>query len=91
VIRFRFNGSREHPAPIAFLGLSEANLERLKDGHPVRVARSDDLGLAVELVIYYGKTEVEMAAELEEAGFMPPGTAAKTAEAIEARGEYRHP
>jgi hypothetical protein len=90
VIRFRFKGSSRHPAPIAFIGLSDENLTRLRAGMPIRVNASDPLGLGVELVIYHGATEVEMTRELEDNGFMPPGSTDKTADAMRRRGEFRH-
>lgn len=91
MIRFRFPGSDKHRQPIAFLGLSDGNLTRLRAGQPIRVKADDPLGLGVELVIYHGATEEDMTRELEEAGFMPPGSTDKAREAIEARGEFRQP
>lgn len=90
MIRFRFPGSPKHPAPIAFIGLSDENLTRLRAGMPVRVVATDPLGLGIELVIYHGATEVEMTRELEQNGFMPPGATAKTEAAMRERGEYRY-
>jgi hypothetical protein len=57
---------------------------------PIRVKADDELGLKIELVLYHGATEVEMTRELENAGFMPPGSTAKTEEAMARRGEWRH-
>jgi hypothetical protein len=82
MIRFRFSGSPKHPAPIAFIGLSDGNLTRLRAGQPIRVKANDRLGLGIELVIYHGATEVDMTRELEEHGFMPPGSTKKTEEAM---------
>lgn len=90
MIRFRFDGSERHPAPIAFIGLSDENLTRLRNGMPIRLTADDPLGLDTELVIYHGSTEVDMTAELEEHGFMPPGSTDRAREAIERRGEFRH-
>lgn len=90
MIRFRFNGSPKHPAPIAFIGLSDENLTRLRAGMPIRVKADDRLGLGVELVISHGATEVDMTRELEEAGFLPPGSTAKAEAAIARRGEFRY-
>ena len=89
MIRFRFPGGPKHPAPIAFIGLSDENLTRLRAGMPIRVDAADPLGLGLELVIYHGATEVEMTAELEEHGFMPPGSADKARDAMRRRGEFR--
>jgi hypothetical protein len=88
MIRYRFNGSERHPEPIAFIGLSDQNLTRLRAGQPIRVDARDPLGLAVELVVYHGHSEVEMTRELEQHGFMPPGSTAKTEAAI-AEGDRR--
>ena len=89
MIRYRFPGSDQHPAPIAFIGLSDENLTRLRAGLPIRVDAGDQLGLGVELVIYHGATEVEMTAEPEQNGLMPPGSTDKAREAIERGGEFR--
>jgi hypothetical protein len=88
MIRFRFPGTSKHPEPIAFIGLSDENLTRLRAGMPIRVKADDPLGLAIELVIYHGASEVDMTRELEEAGFMPPGSTAKAQDAIEQHGEF---
>jgi hypothetical protein len=89
MIRFRFPGGDKHHEPIAFIGLSDENLTRLRAGMPIRVAADDRLGLGIELVIYHGATEVDMTAELEEHGFMPPGSTAKAREAMAHHGEFR--
>jgi hypothetical protein len=89
-IRFRFKGSPRHPEPIAFIGLSHNNLDALKRGRPIRTGPNDNkLGLAVEVVIYAGGTEVEMTQELEDHEFVPKGSADKTAKALKARREFR--
>ena len=88
MIRFRFPGGPKHREPIAFIGLSDQNLTRLRAGQPIRVASDDLLGLGVELVIYHGATEVDMTRELEEHGFMPPGSTGKTQDAMDQHGEY---
>jgi hypothetical protein len=88
MIRYRFNGSEKHPEPIAFIGLSDENLTRLRAGQPIRVAAHDPLGLAIELVIYHGHSVVEMTHELETHGFIPPGSTAKAKSAI-AEGNER--
>lgn len=90
MIRFRFPGSDRHHEPIAFIGLSDENLTRLRVGMPVRVKPKDGvLDLGIELVIYHGATEEDMTRELEDAGFMPPGSTDKAREAIARRGEFR--
>lgn len=94
MIRLRFRGNRQHPEDIAFIGLSHNNLDALKRGKPIRIrpGRDDLLGLGVELVIYAGRNEVEMTEELEKHGFVPEGSADKTAKALRARREFRlHP
>ena len=90
MIRFRFDGSERHPEPIAFVGLSDENVRRLRAGQPIRLAAGDPLELGVELVIYHGADEVATTRELEDHGFMPPGAAEKTRQAMERRGEWRH-
>lgn len=89
MIRYRFEGSEKHPAPIAFIGLSEDNLTRMRAGPPIRIKADDPLGLAIELVIYTGPNEVEMTKELENAGFMPEGATEGARAAMESHGEYR--
>jgi len=89
MIRMRASGRGDHP-DVVFIGLSDANLTRLRAGQPIRVAADDRIGLGVELVVYHGATEVDLTRELEEHGVLPAGAADKAAEAIRNRGEYRH-
>jgi hypothetical protein len=89
MIRFRFKGNNRHPAPILFIGLSHNNLDALKRGKPIRIHRGDQLELDTELVIYAGRTEEEMTAELETHGFVPEGSTGKVAKAQKARREIR--
>jgi hypothetical protein len=55
------------------LGLSELNLARLKEGHPI-VAELSVIGMDNRVLIFYGKTELDMAAELEKHGLLLPGS-----------------
>ena len=89
MIRFRFPGSNRHHEPIAFIGLSDENLTRLRAGLPIHLDAGDQLGLGVELVIYHGATEVEMTRELEEHGFMPPGSTDRARKAMAEHGEFQ--
>lgn len=82
----RFRTGRSAKRDIAFIGLSEENVARLKAGKPIRIKRDDPLGLGVEVVIYHGADEIEMTRELENHGFMPQGSTEKAREAIEQRG-----
>ena len=91
MIRFRFKGSDKHPEEIAFIGLSAENLHRLQEGMPIRIKADDQLGLGVETVIYYGRTEVSMTRELEENGFMPPGSTEETKRALREHDQFRYP
>lgn len=58
------------------IGLSEGNLQRLKEGMPILV-NSEDFeklsGVEAYLLILYGKTEEEMVKEMYEAGIKMPG------------------
>ena len=89
MIRFRFPGSNRHHEPIAFIGLSDENLTRMRAGLPIRLLADDQLGLGIELVIYHGATEVEMTAELEQHGFMPAGSTDRARDAMARHGEFR--
>ncbi len=56
-------------------GLSEGNLQRLRNDEPIHVDVSkmhEDLD--VDLMIFYGKTEQEMADMLKEHGLVTPET-----------------
>lgn len=53
-------------------GLSALNVERLMEGKPIAVNLTD-LGLPKgRVLIFYGKTEQDMKAELEAAGMIRP-------------------
>jgi hypothetical protein len=76
--------------PLAVLGFSYANLERLKGGEPIHIDAQAcaKLGLGnTELMIYSGESEIAMARELEEGGLIPKGSAEKTAEAMRRKGD----
>ena len=49
------------------LGLSDINLDKLREGKPIHVF-GPEVGLDVDLVIFSGPTEDEMAKELEKLG-----------------------
>lgn len=49
-------GTGEDGSPVYILGLSEGNIERLKDGDPL-VIDNNELGFSGATVILYGKTE----------------------------------
>lgn len=45
------------------LGLEEGNIERLRQGKPIHI-HADELGFAGDIMIVYGKTQEDIAAEL---------------------------
>jgi hypothetical protein len=57
-----------------FLGLSEVNVQRLREGKPIR-AELADLGVSGTVIIFYGETEDKMREDLIE--FIGPGTVVK--------------
>lgn len=50
---------------VLLFGLSELNLQRLREGKPIAVDLAE-LGMQGRLVIFYGKTEAAMRAELAD-------------------------
>lgn len=80
MLRFRIGADDSH-GEIVFLGLSDANITQLEAGHPIRIHEHDEIGLGVEVVVFHGATEVDMARELEDHGFLPEGSTAQTAAA----------
>jgi hypothetical protein len=75
MLRFRINGNGMNTI---FLGLSDANIAKLQSGQPIKIDEGDEIGLGVEVVIFHGATEVDMARELEERGLLPEGSAVQT-------------
>lgn len=64
---------------IVFFGLSDENLARMAQHHPIRVRLSEFTTVKPdEVVIFTGHTEEEMTAELLEAGLIGPQTAVST-------------
>ena len=60
--------------PLLLLGLSGENVTRLAAGDPIRISAKQmtDLGMpAMELVIHYGRTEADIAADLQAHGVRP--------------------
>jgi predicted kinase len=65
--------SKTHP--LVLMGLSEGNIERLKDGHPIRAEfTSFGVSLPGAIAVIYGKTEQDIAAQLKADGLMAPDT-----------------
>lgn len=64
---------------IVFLGLSDDNIKRMAEHKPIRVRLSEFMTTKPdEVVIFSGRTEAEMTAELLEAGLIGPETAVHT-------------
>jgi hypothetical protein len=64
---------------IVFFGLSDENLKRMAEHKPIRVRLSEFMDSKPdEVVIFSGRTEAEMTAELLEAGLIGPQTAVHT-------------
>lgn len=65
------------------LGVTPANLRRLKDGQPIRV-ECDELGLpGVVITIVFGQTERAITADLRAAGIDLPGDVEQSVRAVE--------
>lgn len=68
----KFQGTGLNGLPVVGFGLSEANVQRLKEGLPILIDAKDTqelLGVQAQIVIFYGKTEESMQEELNTAGF----------------------
>lgn len=89
MIRFRVGPSEQHPSGTVFLGLSDADLTHLEADYKIRVKANDAIDLGVEVVIFHGDTEVEMARELEDGGYLPEGSTALAEAQMEHHGEFR--
>lgn len=48
------------------LGLSEANLSKLREGKPIHIFGAE-LGIPHDIIVFWGQTEEAMARELEKA------------------------
>jgi hypothetical protein len=55
------------PVELMLIGLSHQNLKKLKEGHPIR-CKASDFGCSgdIDILIYSGKDEREMAREMAE-------------------------
>lgn len=62
----RFNGRNERGRLLLGFGISEGNVQRLKEGKPIHI-HADEMGFAGEIMIFYGETEDEIARQLKEA------------------------
>jgi hypothetical protein len=58
--------NRKTGDPLVGIGLSHENLRRLKDGQPIRFNLSELAMPATDVLIFAGKTEDGMKAQLEE-------------------------
>jgi len=55
--------------PIYLMGLSEQNIQLLKEGKPILFDGSE-IGISGNVVIMYGETELHIQDELEKAGLL---------------------
>lgn len=72
--------------PIVLLGLAHKNLDRLRAAEPIHldIDQCAMLGLGQrELVIFAGKDEATMTAELEQHGLVPEGSTEKITKTTE--------
>lgn len=68
----KFQGTGQKGLPVVGFGLSEVNIQKLKEGMPILIDAQDTqelLGVQAQIVIFYGKTEESMQEELNTAGF----------------------
>lgn len=68
---------------VIMLGLSQGNIDRLQDNHPLHVDPAVMLGLKPSdvlggIVIFYGKTEGDIAKALQHSGLITNETEVKT-------------
>jgi hypothetical protein len=63
------SGTQPDGRPLIVLGLSYENVIRLKNGDPIDFPL-DDLGVAADVAIFYGKTEEEMRQTLIAGGLV---------------------
>lgn len=61
-------GTKSDGTPIILLGLSERNLELLRQGRPISFDCAKDLGLQLSILVVYGKTEDAIRSELVSSG-----------------------
>jgi hypothetical protein len=57
---------------LLLLGLSEGNVQRLKQGHPILVLGEDIGTPGSDYCILWGETEIDIIRELKSAGYLPP-------------------
>lgn len=73
MLKMMAHGTRDgKPVTLVFLGLSHGNLDRLREGRPIRVEGAA-VGLpGVEIMIFSGETEHTMQREIAQ--FIGPST-----------------
>ena len=64
-----FSGKNNRGRPLLGFGLSEKNLEKLREGLPIHL-HADEMGFAGDVLIFYGKTEDDLAKQMIEGGFV---------------------
>lgn len=70
--------------PVILLGVTEENVNRLKEGKPIRVDLAQfEVGLEGDLVILYGKTHRAVVDDLNASGIRLPDDAVAQADAID--------
>lgn len=59
--------------PLVGFGLSEKNIERLKEGSPI-LFDAKELGIDASVTIFYGETEEKMVKDFQKHGMISVGT-----------------
>lgn len=80
---------RHGNSPLFLIGLSDANIERLRAGNPIHFRMSEIGAGEGECLIVSGKDEGAIMADLETAGVVPPGSAEQARKAT-AKPPRRH-
>lgn len=76
--------------PLIVMGLTEGNIERLKDGQPIRTAiRSFGVDLPGLICVFYGRTEADIEHEFRKYKLIGPATRVETDERPRTEAEIR--
>jgi hypothetical protein len=59
---------------MVFVGISDANVDQLKQGQPLVLDLAELVGIRGEIVIFHGRDEAAMEAEVRALGMITPDT-----------------
>jgi hypothetical protein len=74
----KFRAMQENGRELVGLGLSDNNLDKLRQGMPIAIGKGrNDIGLPFDILIFHGETEQDIVDKLRQEGLVDDSTTVK--------------